>query len=71
MFGSVPANWFMSRKRLSLIADLNQIPPEISNEYVRCFNENTIADDRAAAAIDCDLDTADLHCKIPTPHPTL
>ncbi len=71
MLGSVPADWFMRKKLLKLTADLNHIPPEIWDEYVRCFNEKTIAgscaDYRAAATIDCELDTADLHRKIQTP----
>ncbi len=64
MLGSVPADWFMRKKLLKLTANLNHIPPEIWDEYVRCFNEKTIrgscADYRAAATIDCELDTADL-----------
>jgi haloacetate dehalogenase len=71
MLGSVPADWFMREKLLKLTADLNHIPPEIWDEYVRCFNEKTIrgscADYRAAATIDCELDTADLHRKLPMP----
>ena len=64
MLGSVPADWFMRKKLLKLTANLNHIPPAIWDEYVRCFNEKTIrgscADYRAAATIDCELDTADL-----------
>ena len=71
MLGSVPADWFMRKKLLKLTANLNHIPPEIWDEYVRCFNEKTIrgscADYRAAATIDCELDTADLHRKLPMP----
>ncbi len=68
MLGSVPADWFMRKKLLKLTADLNHIPPAIWDEYVRCFNEKTIrgscADYRAAATIDCELDTADLGRKL-------
>src|ERR1700674_4144837 len=71
MLGSVPADWFMRKKLLKLTADLNHIPPAIWDEYVRCFNEKTIrgscADYRAAATIDCDLDTADLDRKLNMP----
>jgi haloacetate dehalogenase len=71
MLGSVPADWFMRKKLLKLTADLNHIPPEIWNEYVRCFNEKTIrgscGDYRAAATIDCELDTADLDRKLQMP----
>jgi haloacetate dehalogenase len=71
MMGSVPADWFLRKKLLKLTADLNHIPPEIWAEYVRCFNEKTIrgscGDYRAAATIDCDLDTADLGRKLEMP----
>src|SRR5437588_7532433 len=71
MLGSVPADWFMRKKLLKLTADLNHIPPAIWDEYVRCFNEKTIrgscGDYRAAATIDCDLDTADLDRKLNMP----
>ena len=71
MLGSVPADWFMRKKLLKLTADLNHIPPAIWDEYVRCFNEKTIrgscADYRAAATIDCELDTADLGRKLKMP----
>ncbi|MGE0416405.1 MAG: alpha/beta fold hydrolase [Acetobacteraceae bacterium] len=63
-FNAVDPDWFMRKKLLKLTANLNHIPPEIWAEYVRCFNEKTIrgscGDYRAAATIDCDLDTADL-----------
>ena len=66
--GSVPADWFMRKKLLKLTANLNHIPPAIWDEYVRCFNEKTIrgscGDYRAAATIDCELDTADLGRKL-------
>src|SRR4029077_14203180 len=46
-------------------------PPAIWDEYVRCFNEKTIrgscADHRAAATIDCEIDTADLDRKLTMP----
>ena len=71
MMGGVPADWFMRKKLLKLTADLSHIPPEIWDEYVRCFNEKTIrgscADYRAAATIDCELDTADLGRKLAMP----
>jgi haloacetate dehalogenase len=71
MLGAVDPDWFMRKKLLKLTKDLSHIPPEIWAEYVRCFNEKTIkgscADYRAAATIDCDLDTADLHRKLPMP----
>jgi haloacetate dehalogenase len=71
MMGSVPADWFLRKKLLKLTADLNHIPPEIWAEYVRCFNEKTIrgscGDYRAAATIDCELDTADLGRKLEMP----
>ncbi|MBS0562524.1 MAG: alpha/beta hydrolase [Proteobacteria bacterium] len=71
MIGSVPADWFLRKKLLKLTADLGHIPPAIWDEYVRCFNEKTIrgscGDYRAAATIDCDHDTADLHRKLPMP----
>jgi haloacetate dehalogenase len=71
MMGSVPADWFLRKKLLKLTADLNHIPPEIWAEYVRCFNEKTIrgscGDYRAAATIDCELDTADLGRKLDMP----
>src|SRR5260370_1255196 len=71
MLGSVPADWFMRKKLLKLTADLNHIPLAIWDEYVRCFNEKTIRDScgdyRAAATIDCDLDTADLGHKLNMP----
>jgi len=53
MLGGVDPDWFMRKKLLNLTANLNHIPPEIWNEYVRCFNEKTIrgscGDYRAAA----------------------
>ena len=71
MLGSVPADWFIRKKLLKLTADLSHIPPEIWDEYVRCFDEKTIrgscADYRAAATIDCVLDTADLGRKLAMP----
>jgi haloacetate dehalogenase len=71
MLGSVPADWFMRKKLLKLTADLNHIPPAIWDEYVRCFNEKTIrgscGDYRAAATIDCELDTADLGRQLQMP----
>jgi haloacetate dehalogenase len=71
MLAAVDPDWFMRKKLLKLTADLNHIPPEIWAEYVRCFNEKTIkgscADYRAAATIDCDLDTADLHRELAIP----
>ena len=70
-FNAVDPDWFMRKKLLKLTADLNHIPPEIWAEYVRCFNEKTIrgscGDYRAAATIDCDLDTADLGRKLAMP----
>ena len=73
MLGGVPADWFMRKKLLKLTADLNHIPPAIWDEYVRCFNEKTIrgscADYRAAATIDCELDTADLGRTLKMPIP--
>ena len=70
-FNAVDPDWFMRKKLLKLTKDLNHIPPEIWSEYVRCFNEKTIrgscADYRAAATIDCELDTADLHRKLQMP----
>ena len=66
-------DWFMRKKLLKLTADLNHIPPAIWDEYVRCFNEKTIrgscADYRAAATIDCELDTADLGRKLDNADP--
>ncbi len=71
MLGGVPADWFMRKKLLKLTADLGHIPPAIWDEYVRCFNEKTIrgscGDYRAAATIDCALDTADLDRKLEMP----
>jgi haloacetate dehalogenase len=71
MLGSVDPDWFMRKKLLKLTDDLSHIPPEIWAEYVRCFNAKTIrgscGDYRAAATIDCDLDTADLHRKLAMP----
>src|SRR5262249_8260233 len=53
MLSGVDPDWFMRKKLLKLTANLNHIPPEIWNEYVRCFNEKTIrgscGDYRAAA----------------------
>ncbi|MFO1026704.1 MAG: alpha/beta hydrolase [Acetobacteraceae bacterium] len=70
-FNAVDPDWFMRKKLLKLTANLNHIPPEIWAEYVRCFNEKTIsgscADYRAAATIDCELDTADLGRKLAMP----
>src|ERR1700675_4596261 len=61
----------MRKKLLKLTSNLNHIPPEIWSEYVRCFNEKTIrgscGDYRAAAGIDCELDTADLNRKLDMP----
>jgi len=61
MLGGVDPDWFMRKKLLKLTANLNHIPPEIWREYVRRFNEKTIrgscGDYRAAAGIDCELDT--------------
>lgn len=69
--GAVDPDWFMQKKLLKLTANLNHIPSAIWMEYVRCFNEKTIrgscGDYRAAAGIDCDLDTADLHRKLDMP----
>jgi haloacetate dehalogenase len=60
-----------THRKLKLTANLNHIPPAIWDEYVRCFNEKTIrgscADYRAAATIDCELDTADLHRRLAMP----
>jgi haloacetate dehalogenase len=71
MLGGVPADWYMRKKLLKQTADLGHIPPEIWAEYVRCFNEKTIrgscADYRAAATIDCELDTADLGRRLAMP----
>ncbi len=73
MMGGVPADWFMRKKLLKLTADLGHIPPEIwGRACVRCFNEKDdpralCADYRAAATIDCDLDTADLDRKLQVP----
>jgi haloacetate dehalogenase len=71
MLGGVDPDWFMRKKLLKLTANLNHIPPEIWSEYVRCFNEKTIrgscGDYRAAAGIDCELDTADLGRKLDMP----
>jgi haloacetate dehalogenase len=71
MMGAVPADWYMRKKLLKLTADLGHIPPEVWAEYVRCFNEKTIrgscGDYRAAATIDCELDTADLGRKLAMP----
>ena len=70
-FNAVDPDWFMRKKLLKLTADLSHIPPEIWAEYVRCFNEKTIrgscGDYRAAATIDCELDTADLGRKLAMP----
>ncbi len=70
-FNAVDPDWFMRKKLLKLTADLNHIPPVIWAEYVRCFNEKTIrgscADYRAAATIDCALDTADLGRRLEMP----
>jgi haloacetate dehalogenase len=70
-FNAVDPDWFMRKKLLKLTKDLNHIPPEVWSEYVRCFNEKTIAgscaDYRAAAGIDCELDTADLDRKLAMP----
>jgi haloacetate dehalogenase len=71
MMGAVPADWYLRKKLLKLTADLSHVPPEIWAEYVRCFNEKTIrgscGDYRAAATIDCALDTADLGRKLAMP----
>ena len=71
MLGGVDPDWFMRKKLLKLTANLNHIPPEIWSEYVRCFNEKTIrgscGDYRAAAGVDCELDTADLNRKLEMP----
>ena len=71
MLASVPADWFMRKKLLKLTANLNHIPQAIWDEYVRCFNEKTIrgscGDYRAAATIDCELDSADLHRRLDMP----
>src|ERR1700724_2161714 len=71
MLGGVDPDWFMRKKLLKLTANLNHIPPEIWREYVRCFNEKTIrgscGDYRAAAGIDCELDTGDLGRKLDMP----
>lgn len=70
-FNAVDPDWFMRKKLLKLTADLNHIPPEIWAEYVRCFNAKTIAgscgDYRAAAGIDCVVDTADLGRRLTMP----
>jgi haloacetate dehalogenase len=70
-FNAVDPDWFMRKKLLKLTANLSHIPPGIWAEYVRCFNEKTIrgscGDYRAAATIDCELDTADLHRKLAMP----
>jgi haloacetate dehalogenase len=70
-FNAVDPDWFMRKKLLKLTTDLSHIPPEVWAEYVRCFNAKTIAgscgDYRAAAGIDCELDTADLGRKIDMP----
>jgi haloacetate dehalogenase len=70
-FNAVDPDWFMRKKLLKLTANLNHIPPAIWAEYVRCFNAKTIAgscaDYRAAAGIDCVLDTADLERKLALP----
>src|SRR5712671_4280751 len=55
MLGGVDPDWFMRKELLKLTANLNHIPPEIWSEY------------RAAAGIDCELDTADLGRKLDMP----
>ena len=70
-FNAVDPDWFMRQKLLKLTDNLSHIPPAIWAEYVRCFNEKTIrgscGDYRAAATIDCDLDTADLGRRLGMP----
>ena len=70
-FNAVDPDWFMRKKLLKLTADLSHIPPVIWAEYVRCFNEKTIrgscGDYRAAATIDCALDTSDLGRRLAMP----
>ena len=67
MLGGIPAEYFMGKK-LSKPGILGFFDPEAFAEYVRCFNWKTIkgscADYRAAATIDCELDTADLGRKL-------
>jgi haloacetate dehalogenase len=69
--GAVDPDWFMRKKLLKLTADLGHIPAEVWAEYVRCFDAKTIrgscADYRAAATVDCDLDTADLERRLAMP----
>ena len=62
MLGGVPADCFMGKKLLKPANGL-VLPPEIWDEYVRCFNGKTIrgscADYRAGATCDFDMDKAD------------
>lgn len=63
MMGSVPAEWFMTKKLSKPGIGLDFMDPAAFAEYVRCFNEKTIrgscADYRACATCDLDMDTAD------------
>jgi haloacetate dehalogenase len=71
MMGSVPAAWYMEKKLSKKGIGLAPFSDEAFAEYVRCFDEKTIrgscADYRAAATIDCELDTADLGRKLTMP----
>jgi haloacetate dehalogenase len=63
MMGSVPAEWFMTKKLSKPGIGLDFMDPAAFAEYVRCFNEKTIrgscADYRACITCDLDMDTAD------------
>lgn len=64
LMAGVPAEWFMRHKLSKNGRGLDFFPPEVFDEYVRCFNWKTIRasceDYRACATIDLELDTADL-----------
>lgn len=63
MMGSVPAEWFMTKKLSKPGIGLDFMDPAAFADYVRCFNEKTIrgscADYRACITCDLDMDTAD------------
>jgi haloacetate dehalogenase len=64
MLGAVPARWFMERKLSKPGRGLTPFDPRAFDEYVRCFDADTIRgscnDYRAAADIDLEHDDADV-----------
>lgn len=71
LMGSVPPEWFLERKLTRPNVGLAPFPPEIFDEFVRCFTPKTIMasceDYRASMTCDFALDTEDYGHKVEVP----